>query len=45
MGNMLGEDTAGISDVIDKLMAKSTDEIIVLLVKLLNAEGGQLNDY
>ena len=45
LGNMLGEDTAEIAGIIDKLMAKSTDELIVLFVKLLNAEKGEINNY
>lgn len=45
LGNMLGEDTAEIAGIIDKLMAKSTDELMVLFVKLLNAEKGEINNY
>ncbi len=45
LNNMLGEDTAEIAGIMDKLMAKSTDELIVLFVKLLNAEKGEVNNY
>ena len=45
MGNILGEETAEMSGIIDSLMAKSTDDIITLVVKLLNAEKGEINDY
>ena len=45
LNNMVGEDTAEIAVIVDKLMAKSTDELIVLFVKLLNAEKGEINNY
>ena len=45
LGGLLGEDAAEMSGIIDNLMSKSTDEIISLFVKLLNAEKGEINDY
>ena len=45
MGDILGEETAEMSGIIDSLMAKNTDDIITLVVKLLNAEKGETNDY
>lgn len=45
LGNISGDASFDMSGIADKLMSKSTDEIIVLFVKLLNAEGGHINDY
>lgn len=41
----LGEDTAEVGEIIDNLMAKDTDDIIALVVKLLNDDKGEYNDY
>ncbi len=43
--DMLGEDSAEMSKVIDNLMAKDTDDIIELLVRLLNDTEGEYNNY
>lgn len=43
--NMLGEEAAELSGAVDNIMAKDTDDIIELLVRLLNAEKGEINDY
>ena len=43
--NMLGEEAAELSGAVDNIMAKDTDDIIELLVRLLNAEKGETNDY
>ena len=43
--NMSGEGSADVSKIVDKLMAKETDELIRLFVDLLNAEKGQVNNY
>lgn len=45
LADMMGESTVDMSKVIDKLMAKETDEIIRLLVDILNAEKGKINNY
>ncbi len=45
LGDVLGEGTAEMVGIIDNLTAKSTDEIIVLFVRLLNAEKGEINNY
>ena len=45
LGDISGDAPVDISGITDKLFAKSTDEIIVLFVKLLNADGGKTNDY
>lgn len=45
LSDMMGEDAVDMSKMIDKLMAKETDEIIRLLVDLLNAEKGEINNY
>ena len=41
----LGEDTAEMAKIIDNLMAKETDDIIELVVRLLNDDKGEFNDY
>ena len=41
----LGEDTAEMGKIIDNLLAKDTDDIIALVVKLLNDDKGEYNDY
>lgn len=41
----LGENSAEMTEIIDNLMAKDTDSIIELLVKLLNDTEGEYNDY
>ena len=43
--DMMGESAVDVSKIVDKLMAKETDEIIRLLVDMLNAEKGKTNDY
>ena len=43
--NILGEEAAELSGAVDNIMAKDTDDIIELLVRLLNAEKGEINDY
>lgn len=45
LSGMLGEDTAEIKGIVDNLMAKNTDDIIELFVRLLNAEEGTVNEY
>lgn len=45
LGSLTGEGSDEISGIIDTLMAKSTDELIVLFVRLLNAEKGEVNNY
>ena len=45
LSGMLGEDTAEIKGAVDNLMAKNTDDIIELFVRLLNAEEGAVNEY
>ena len=44
-GDILGEDIAVMGELTDNLMAKSTDDLIALYVKLLNGEKGEINDY
>lgn len=41
----LGADSAEIKKIIDNLMAKDTDDIIELLVRLLNDTEGEYNNY
>ncbi len=41
----LGADSAEMKKIIDNLMAKSTDDIIELLVRLLNDTEGEYNNY
>lgn len=41
----LGEDSAEMGKIVDNLMAKDTDGIIELLVRLLNDDKGEYNDY
>ena len=41
----LGEDTAEAGKLIDNILAKDTDDIIALVVKLLNDDKGEFNDY
>ena len=43
--DFLGEDAADMAKVIDNLMAKETDDIIELVVRLLNDDKGEFNDY
>ena len=43
--DFLGEDTAEMAKIIDNLMAKDTDDIIELVVRLLNDDKGEFNDY
>ena len=45
LGTMVGEDMAMASGVIDTVLAKDTDDLIAFLIKLLNAEKGETNDY
>ena len=45
LGNILGEDAEGMSQVVDNFMSKDTDDIIAFVVKFLNAEKGEINDY
>ena len=45
LGTMVGEDMAMASGIIDTVMAKDTDDLIAFLIKLLNAEKGETNDY
>ncbi len=41
----LGEDTAEMGKIVDNILAKDTDDIIALVVKLLNDDKGEYNDY
>ena len=43
--NMSGEYPAELGGLVDKLMAKDTDELISTLVNMLNADKGKTNDY
>ena len=43
--DFLGEDTAEAAKIIDNLMVKDTDDIIELVVRLLNDDKGDINDY
>ena len=43
--DFLGEDTAEMAKIIDNLMAKDTDGIIELVVRFLNDDKGEFNDY
>jgi hypothetical protein len=43
--DFLGEDTAEMAKIIDNLMAKDTDDIIGFVVRLLNDDKGEFNDY
>ena len=43
--DFLGEDAAEVANIIDTLMAKETDDIIELVVRLLNDDKGEFNDY
>ena len=45
LGTMVGEEMAMASGVIDTVLAKDTDDLIAFVVKLLNAEKGETNDY
>lgn len=45
LGDILGEDTAEMGEIVNNLMSKNTDDLIALYVKLLNAEKGEINDY
>ena len=45
LADMVGDSAVDVSKIVDKVMAKETDEIIRLLVNMLNAEKGKTNDY
>ena len=45
LGSMVGEDMAMASGVIDRVLAKDTDDLIAFIIKLLNAEKGEINNY
>lgn len=41
----LGEDSAEIGKIADNILAKDSDDVIALVVKLLNDDQGEYNDY
>lgn len=41
----LGEDSADMSRIIDNILLKDTDDIIALVVRLLNDDKGEYNEY